>query len=184
MPSCPVCEHTQAAGDSCEVCGHQLTEPGTSSSVPAGTLEGLEVTHWEEPFPEDPAPLDVLEQTALASVGVVALEPVADLEATRAPAVEVPLEPMMDIDLGRAPLDAPTPVPTGPMTCRYCKNTQASGAFCDRCGMRSPRLTPALRSSGAKAAPKEMGRCRRCSEKVLPGTRCGGCGMLAAESEV
>ena len=81
------------------------------------------------------------------------------------------------MDLGRETQhDTPTVVPAA-ATCRYCRNVQATGLFCDRCGMLLPRP---LAPTAAVAAPRvERVSCPRCFERTpADRPRCGACGAL------
>jgi hypothetical protein len=182
-----VCEHVQETGDSCDVCGKELTAPAPVK-VQVPLLPDLEESRWEEPFPEDPAMIPELELTSLSPSGSeeVASDSISEFEPTANAPVDVSATPMDEMDMGRAfDTDAPTParVP-GPVTCRYCQNVQTEGSFCDRCGMRLARGT--MPPGVIKTVVIDSGvlkSCRRCGEKVMPGTRCKGCGMTAPESD-
>jgi hypothetical protein len=185
MIACPLCEHLQPAGDACDVCGRALERPdGFDSASPA--LDGLEPTAQPGVGPVDVAPLAELEPTLLdgrAAPGP-APEPFPDLEATRAPALEVELEadPVPDLEpTAAAPADPPTPLAASP-TCRYCRTPAAPGERrCARCGMRLPV------GLGARAAPAgealEAAAVRRCScGAPVSGALCPGCGARISDS--
>jgi hypothetical protein len=90
---------------------------------------------------------------ATPAVGVEAFE---GLEASR----HVDVEPRVQVSEASG------------LTCRYCKNVQATGLVCERCGMRLPRvgaLVPVGQAEGE-------GRCRACGVVVTPGERCRECG--------
>ena len=181
MPTCPLCEHVQENGEVCEVCGRQLVEV-TAPTVNAAPMAGLEQTRWEEPFPEDADPIPDLELTMRPAAGAVPETPMADIEATSLPGIggEVAPETLDGMDLGRAADDGErVPLNLGAVTCRYCKNVQAEGAFCERCGMRLDRMRAPPQAAAAAASGDALTRCRRCGEKVLLGARCGACGMAA-----
>ena len=70
---------------------------------------------------------------------------IPEMELTRVdPAsVQVDAQEIPDLERGRAPDDGVrTEIPWGAVTCRYCRNQQAEGAICDKCGMRLPRFGP------------------------------------------
>jgi hypothetical protein len=146
MVICPVCEHAQAAGDACDVCGRALGAQG-ARALPLDPVEGLE-------------------PTLHGDVGAVAAELIADLEPTRAaPAADAPAGPApwledthhlpVDLAAADAPVDveptlhpaAPSEPPRDPFSpelCRYCRTPAPIGAvFCDRCGMKLEGHPPA-----------------------------------------
>ena len=178
---CPICEHQQEVGVECDVCGKDL-----------GGLDDL------GPPPAAPQVLEGLEATVGERVGEIALDSIADLEETRFAAGEVAVESMPDMERtenapvgalaadrvadlvdDRAPDDgARTAAPTGAVTCRYCRNVQADGVLCEKCGMRLPKLALPVRAANV-AKPKqsvESVRCRSCGAPAKPGQRCTECG--------
>jgi len=177
MRPCPVCE-SPVSGWACEVCGRQLGAP-PPSAAPVAALEGLELTELPglpaagERFEAAP---DV-EPTLRAAVPEVRGDPVVGLEGTEPGGPDVAAGGLADIDLGRETVvEAPTVVPAA-ATCRYCRHVQASGLFCDRCGMRLPWPIPA--NDAASAAPVERVACPRCFERTpADHSRCGACGAL------
>lgn len=191
MIACPVCEHQQVNGFECEVCGKDLSGALGSLGappVPIAPVEGLEVTVPERvgDVPIERAP-DV-ELTAAAPVANVPAEVVPDLEMTgRPPVGDVAAAPMAEKEQDRAPDDGVrTQLPTGAVMCRYCRNVQASGAVCDKCGMRLPRPSAAaIAAAQAKANPaaatkkkaiEDLVRCKSCGAPGHAGQRCGECG--------
>ncbi len=172
MIVCPVCEHAQAAGGECEVCGWVLAAAGGRAAPPAVPVEGLEPTAHER-------------------VGVRA-EPFADLEPTlRPPADEVPGE-APDLDAGRAapvdvdapmlpdleraadgvPEDGPTAIPTF-TTCRYCRTPAMPGErLCARCGMRLPVVEEPRAAATAEVGLRRCG----CGALVAGDRLCPSCG--------
>jgi len=174
---CPVCE-APVTGWMCEVCGKQVgPSPGASSlTVP---LEGLEGTQ----LPPDGFGVTIeatpgLEPTATGPVPEIPGEPLADWEATRSGIVpDVGAGGMDDLDPGRAAPEGPPVVVPAVATCRYCRNVQASGLFCDRCGMRLPWRVTAAPSTAVESTERRV--CKRCGERTpVPMERCGGCGAL------
>lgn len=188
MVVCPVCEHKQAFGVECEVCGKDLGDLGELGPPPAAIVQ-----------------VEGLEQTVPDRVGEVAVERVGELEVTshaggKAP---VPTEVVPDLDVGRAPETGAVPVeqmpdlardrepddgvrtaaPTGAVTCRYCRNVQATGLICNTCGMRLPKASappPTAAAAGPKVTYSRGDvRCRACGAPATPGERCSECGALA-----
>jgi hypothetical protein len=170
-------------GWACEVCGKQLG-PAPGAATVASALEGLEPTQ----LPPDGLGLAIepapgLEPTASSPVPEIPGEPLLGWEATYSALLpDVGAGGLDDMDPGRAaPEGPPVAVPTV-ATCRYCRNVQASGLFCDRCGMRLPWAAPA--ASAAPVDSAELRHCKRCGERSPASMeRCGGCGaLLATES--
>jgi ribosomal protein L32 len=107
------------------------------------------------------------------------------METTRAaPIDKVSVEMVPEMDTGRAPDDGVrTAAPTGAVTCRYCRNVQAEGMVCDKCGMRLPKARPA---AGSAAAAKEAAAvaaedltwlpCQKCRTPTRPNKICTVCG--------
>jgi hypothetical protein len=180
MRPCPVCE-SPVSGWTCEVCGKELDTPPASAALGAAlqALEGLELTE----LPGLPArgerveSAPDLEPTLRAAVPEVRGDPLLGLEPTESSGPDIAAGGLPDVDLGReTAVQAPTVVPAA-ATCRYCRNVQTSGLFCDRCGMRLPRPVPA--SEPEAAAPVERVACPRCFERTpADRPRCGACGAL------
>ncbi|HTS80828.1 MAG TPA: hypothetical protein VMH40_09545 [Myxococcaceae bacterium] len=180
MRPCPVCE-APVTGWQCEVCGKQVgPSPGASTlTVP---LEGLETTQ----LPADGLSLAIepapgLERTVTGPVPEVPGDPLLGWEATQAlGAPDVLAGGLVDLDTGRAASEGPAAVAPTVATCRYCKNVQASGLFCDRCGMRLPWAVPAA----ASGEPVELRTCTQCGERSpVSMDRCGGCGATFRAEE-
>ncbi|HSP80591.1 MAG TPA: hypothetical protein VLQ93_18810, partial [Myxococcaceae bacterium] len=148
-------------GVECEVCGKRFTAAVTPA-VAVATL------------PE-------LEQTQLAGGRApVATAAIPDLEVTRQQSSpEVAVQQLQELDTGRAQtVGAKTAAPTA-ILCRYCRNVQASGAICDRCGMRLPKVR--LESQEAKPPGElpEVGewvQCPKCHARARAGRACTDCG--------
>jgi hypothetical protein len=137
MIVCPVCEHQQAQGGECDMCGKRLSD-GLATVPAVAAMEGLERTRLDD-VDAPVERLDELEPTALRRGADAAPEPVP-LEATRAEPVEVTVEPTPDLERieDGIPDDAPTEVPLF-VTCRYCRTEAMPGErVCARCGMRLP----------------------------------------------
>lgn len=180
MITCPVCEHQQAAGSECEVCGRHLAE-GRGTDAPVAPLEGLEVTSL------DPAGAGAVPAAPLEGLEVTRFEPaeapllaevVPELEQTLAAPVEVVAEPVPDVERVQAglPEDLPTLLPLV-VVCRYCRTEAGPGErICGRCGMRLPLPPAAAQGPGGVG-----GEPRRCSCGV-PVTRsvCPACGARNA----
>lgn len=180
---CPVCEHQQAFGVECEVCGKDLGGLGDLGPPPVmeQTIEGLEVTRVESVGEVAIERIGELEVTHHAAVQV-ATEVTPDLEQNAQAAVgEVAVERVPDLAVDRVPSDGSrTPMPQGPVTCRYCRNVQASGSLCDRCGMKLPTVivVPTVATVAGKMLSDEerKTRCRACGAPAKAGERCGDCG--------
>jgi ribosomal protein L40E len=173
---CPVCE-APVSGWLCEVCGKQVG-PSPAAAGLTVPLEGLESTQ----LPPDGLGLAIepapgLEPTAVSAVPEVPGEPLLGWEATQAlQAPEVSAGGLVDLDPGRAAPEGAPAVAPSVATCRYCRNVQASGLFCDRCGMRLPWAVPAAAATAEAGEPRV---CRRCGERSPPSMeRCGACGAL------
>lgn len=180
---CPVCEHEQDFGVECDVCGKELGGIGDLGPPPVNVqrIEGLEATTLEsagEVMVERVGELEVTRYDAVT----VAPETTQDVEHTSQAAVgEIAVERMADIAEDRVLDNGPrTVVAEGPVTCRYCRNVQAEGALCDRCGMRLPvaaapaAIVGTMVGSGSAADLKV--RCRACGAPARAGERCGDCG--------
>jgi hypothetical protein len=173
--TCPVCEHQQAAGSECEVCGRALAE-GRGTDPPVPTLPELEATAYA-PSAATGGPIPDLEVTRHAPADEAPPEPVPGLEATAAEAVGIPdLPPVEGLESTAAsPADLPTLLPLA-VTCRYCRTEAREGErICARCGMRLPVV-------GAAPAPAEAGSARPCPSCGTPSTgpRCLACGGRVA----
>ena len=185
MIICPVCEHQQAQGDECENCGKKLAvAPAAAAAAPVARLPDLELTRVAGPAQVAVAPLPELEATRMAGPAQVAVAPVPELETTRqAQVAAVQVAPVQDLELTRAPADGQrTAAPTGAVVCRYCRNVQASGLLCDKCGMRLPRVR-ATEASAKPAARKGGGdpqwvRCSKCNTPTQTGRACTTCGTV------
>ena len=138
----------------------------------------LELTrHAVAPAPS--APLPELEATRIAIAPVPAGARLQELEPTRAPVGNVPVAAIADLDSGRfADASERTPHPTGPVTCRYCRNVQAAGMLCDRCGMRLPRYSPPTIHAAEGAAEEGPMVPHACGAITRAGMACGSCGVF------
>lgn len=181
MRICPLCE-AAVAGCECEVCGHALERPPDEAGAAVDRLAELDVR--PPPTPRPPAArLPELEATRFAPTPAVVAAPEPGWEPSTAPASpDVPAGGLSELDAGREPfVGERTPVPEGPITCRYCRNVQASGLLCERCGMRLPwNPRPRLVEAPAAADAGELVRCGRCGERTYARERCGSCGALLA----
>ena len=181
MRPCPVCE-APVTGWLCEVCGKQVG-PSPASADLTAPLEGLELTQ----LPVDGLGLAIepptgLEPTGTGVVPEVPGDPLLGWEATHiAGGPDVEAGGLADLDPGRAPADGTSSAAPTVATCRYCRNVQASGLFCERCGMRLPWAVPA---AAATAGPEDARACKLCGERTPPPMeRCGGCGALLTNAE-
>lgn len=172
MVVCPLCEHAQAGGTECEVCGRRLPGGGPAAEGAIPLLDGLEPTLAPAAADAPLAAVPDLEVTSHAPVSAARADPVPDLEPTPAAPVDVSVDPLPGVDRGLdgLPADGPTPHPAL-VVCRYCRTEAAPGErICGRCGMRLPAV--------ARVAPppvEEQGRVCTCGLPVR-GPRCPACG--------
>lgn len=176
MIVCPVCEHQQAQGAECEVCGKRLVAGVSAADLAIPRVEGLEPTLHG---PAGPAPagerIAELEPTLHAATGAAAPgDPTPDLEATRAAPVDVAVELTPDVERTSAgiPDDLPTALPAF-TTCRYCRTPASPGErICSRCGMRLP-----VAPQAAAGAPAAVLRICSCGMTLREGVSlCPSCG--------
>ncbi|WP_434390336.1 hypothetical protein [Melittangium boletus] len=181
MIICPICEHQQAQGTECDVCGKKLVA-AAPVAVAVAPMPDMETTH----VAGGRAPVAVsaiadLELTRQQAVGAVAVQPVSDLDTGRsAPVGNIVSSPVDDMDTGRALSDGHrTAAPTGPAICRYCRTPQESGLVCDRCGMRliKMRTPPPAQAQGEALVPSgEWTKCTKCHTNARAGRACVSCG--------
>jgi hypothetical protein len=149
MIVCPVCEHAQAQGTECEVCGRRLARGPSAADLAVPPVLDLEPTsHAPIDAPEQRLP--ELEATRHAAAAAVAGEPVPGIEATRTAPVDVDAEPVPDVERTSAPIpgDSPTAIPAITV-CRYCRTPAAPDErICGRCGMRLPVIVVAGEGEG------------------------------------
>ncbi len=176
MIVCPVCEHQQAQGVECEVCGKRLVAGVSPADLAIPAVEGLEPTLHAA---IDAAPDRVvdLEPTHHAPTAPASLDVTPDLEATHAAPVDVQVAPAPDIERIGAdvPDDLPTMLPAF-ATCRYCRTPAMPGErLCSRCGMRLPNIAE---PGGAGAGPAPVApRICSCGTVLGPGASlCPNCG--------
>jgi hypothetical protein len=184
MVVCPVCEHQQAFGLECEVCGKDLGDLGMLGPPPVApvAIEGLEVTVAERIGEVPVERVGELEVTSFQTAAMpVATEAVPDLDTGKAASLgPIAVERMAELSADRAPDDGVrTQAPTGAVTCRYCRNVQASGLICNTCGMKLPKAAaapPPPTTGKAGAVEARSIRCRACGAPATPGQRCSECG--------
>ncbi len=183
MVTCPVCEHQQASATECENCGKGLSGAARAKvEVPVQPVEGLEATFAAAVGEVPVERLGELEVNAREATGPVSVERLAEVEPSRFEvAQEVPVERLPDMAEDRVPDDGVrTALPQGPVTCRYCRNVQAEGILCEKCGMRLPKVAapqPAVVAGAIDPnAQKIWTRCRKCGAPAAVGHRCGDCG--------
>jgi hypothetical protein len=154
--TCPVCEHQQAAGADCEVCGRVLVLQEGAAGPPVAPLEGLEPTAAAGVTPTGAIEsLPGLEATLQAPAGDVVPDPIPELEPTLAGSVEVVGDQVPDLEptAAAASGDPRTELPLFPV-CRYCRTPAGPGErLCGRCGIRLP-LPPSAVPTAASAAPR------------------------------
>jgi hypothetical protein len=160
---CPVCE-APVTGWQCEVCGKQVG-PSPATANLSAPLEGLEATQ----LPSEVLGLAIepppgLEPTATEAVPEIPGEPLVGWEMTHAAGgPDVGAGGLADMDSGRAAPEGPPAVAPTVVTCRYCRNVQSTGVFCDRCGMRLPWARPAQVAAPTQDST-ELRVCTRCGE--------------------
>lgn len=171
MVVCPLCEHPQAVGTECEVCGRPLG-PG-AVDVPVPALDGLEPTGFA-PQAADAAPIPDLEPTRFLAT-LATPEAVADLERTAAPPVHLLAEPIPDLERTQAETVDDLGTPVGPVVCRYCRTPAGPGErLCGRCGMKLPVPVAPRAEAGAAAslcscgAPVRGRLCPACGARLAP----------------
>ena len=154
MIVCPVCEHQQAQGAECDVCGKRLVAGVSEADLAVARVEGLEPT-LQAPVDAPAERVAELEPTRQESGGsAFAPDPTPDLEATGAAPVDVEVDPTPDVEriTSETSGDAPTAVPVF-ATCRYCRTPAAPGErICTRCGMRLPVVSEGAAAASAAAA--------------------------------
>jgi hypothetical protein len=180
MIICPMCEHPQAQGDDCENCGMKLVA-AWEMEVPVVAVPGLELTQLEGG--NAPAAVQALPELELTRMGEVqvAVESVAELEPTARSVGQVAVEAVAELDTGRAADDGVRTAAPEAVVCKFCRNVQATGMFCDRCGMRLPRArVEPLKPKAARLAAEtgEWIRCSKCHTPARLGIACITCGTV------
>jgi hypothetical protein len=183
MIICPVCEHQQAQGDECDNCGKKLQAP-RAAAVPVATLPELEQTvHAGGRAPVQAETIPELDLTRQKAGPDLPPQVVQDMETTRVgPIDKVSVETVPELDTGRAADDGVrTAAPMGAVTCRYCRNVQAEGLVCDRCGMRLPKARPTQAEAKPKGVEEEAPwvPCPKCRTPTRPNKICTVCGTRA-----
>lgn len=185
MIVCPVCEHQQAQGNACDNCGKVLTVVKGAEEAPVTTLVELERTAIANPK------LAVAAE-AMPELELTKMKVGPDLPAQQLPELDrhqiasagpVAVEAMPDMDRGREQDDGERTQLSDQIVCRYCRNVQASGVLCDKCGMRLPKpaATAAAASKGKVDPDAVVLVLCGCGAKAVAGRRCGSCG---AKTEV
>ncbi len=174
MIVCPLCDHPQAGGDECEVCGKKLSGfAAAATAIPR--LEGLE-----------PSRLDAAPDVAVESVP--GLEPThhppvaggadvaPDIEPTRAEPVTIAVELVPGLEHTQPepiPGEGTTALPVTPV-CRYCRTPALPGeVLCGLCGMRLPVFRTAVEDAGQRP----VARCPSCGT-LGTAEICSGCGSM------
>lgn len=186
MTVCPVCEHAQQFGLECEVCGKDLSALSGLGALPPPPIAIERVLELEVTVPDRVGDVALenfseLEQNAFARVEATP-DRTPDLETSRlAPVGDVAVERVTDLAEDRAADDGVrTAAPQGQVTCRYCKNVQASGSLCERCGMKLPT---ALKGLAPEVPVSEWVRCRACGAPGPVKERCRECGRVIEAPE-
>jgi hypothetical protein len=180
MVACPVCEHVQASGEDCDVCGKRLAGPGVEP-LPVEPVPGFEPTVAAATEAAYAEVVPGLEPTHLAPVADVAVPPAPDLEPTRMDPVDAPAEAVPGFEATEAepiPGDGPTPLPAV-LVCRYCRTpAPPTDVLCGRCGMKLPAYLPAAAEAVLPGDPVPV-RCFSCATlNTGPAPVCSGCGAL------
>ncbi len=181
MVTCPVCDHQQDFGVECDVCGKNLGGLDDLGPPPIREerVEGLEVTLHEPSGEVAVERIGELEVTRHAPVEVAA-DRTPDVEPSSLPdAGPVNVERLAEMQVDRVPDDGQrTVLPSGPITCRYCRHVQAAGSLCDRCGMKLPTVivVPGVVTGTLLKVEVVKVRCRSCGAPATAGERCGDCG--------
>lgn len=182
MIVCPVCEHPQAEGAECEVCGKRLASGPSAADLAIPAVEGLEPTlHASADATGEPVPeLEPTLHDPAAAAAAITTDVTPGMEATRMAAVDVEVDQAPDVErIGDGiPGDAPTAVPTF-LTCRYCRTPAMPGErLCSRCGMRLPVLAAGAGDAGGLVVPL---RICTCGTTVRPdASLCPACGARLA----
>lgn len=184
MIVCPVCEHPQDKGDTCDVCGKRLVVAApTSEQYP--TLPELEATAIVARNAVGP-PVTMMPELDLHRVGHVEVQPekVAELEATAIPGASAPvtsLEAVPDLERTRV-IDGDARTVLGPTVgCRYCGHVQArTNILCERCANAMPRIVTETKGK-AEGPPKRA--CGNCGVDAELGKKCPSCGVYQRVSE-
>ncbi|MHB1845108.1 MAG: hypothetical protein ACYCWW_09775 [Deltaproteobacteria bacterium] len=177
--ACPVCEAPRAQGVlECANCG-RLFEAAAEAAVAAARLPELEPTLLAEPgLAVSPEAVQGLEATSLDDgAPALAPEPFLELEATAsAPVALVGGDATPAREPTAQAVQEPRTIP-GELRCRYCGTVgQRQGLFCDRCGMRLPKLRDAEEAAAARPAAEAPASCRACGCRRFAEGRCVDCG--------
>lgn len=181
MIVCPVCETQVEFGFECEVCGKDLS--AALGALPPAPITIQKMVELEQTIPERVGDIPIerapdVEITAFAKAVEMPSAPMPDFEKTVADKIgDIPVLLIDDISEDRVPDDGVrTAINTGPLTCRYCRNVQAQGSICDKCGMKLPQIAVAAVATGKKKKVEVWTRCRACAAPALGGEHCRECG--------
>ncbi len=162
MTVCPVCEHQQAQGESCDNCGKQLVPPRPINIA-------------NEQLPE-------LETTSIPGGNANVLDSqIPDLEPHHVAAVAAPAEVLPEMERTQVFQD-PTRTPVAAShTCRYCGNAQQQAGMCERCGMKIAVYRP---PQSAAAEESVVLPCPACGIKGPSQKTCVACGAFIRRPEL
>lgn len=179
MVVCPVCEHQQASGEDCEVCGKRLAGPGVVP-LPVEPLAGLEPTAADATGDAYEDLMPGLEPTRMAPADAIVL-PATEIEPTRMAPVDAPIETVPGFEPTETepiPGDVTAALPAV-QVCRYCRTpAPPSDVICGRCGMKLQLFAPAAPEATMPGEPVPV-RCFSCATlNTGPERFCSGCGAL------
>ncbi|HEX9243096.1 MAG TPA: zinc ribbon domain-containing protein [Anaeromyxobacter sp.] len=174
MIICPICEHPQAQGSECDVCGKRLVAGVSAADLAIAAVDGLEPTlHLPADAVEERIP-DLEPTLRGAGDAVFADDRTPDLEPTRTEPVDVDAPETPDVErtaVAGLPDDGPTLLPEV-VLCRYCRTPASPGDWlCARCGVRLPVIPLATADAAA------LLRVCSCGTSVRPdASLCPNCG--------
>ena len=180
MSVCPLCE-ALAESRVCEVCGHVFAPEVSPPTAPPPRLAELDAAPSVGGL-GPVVPLTDLEPTRFAATAAAEGSTETDWERTRVGEVpDVSAGGLEELERGREAPDAERTLPSVvSVTCRYCRNVQASGLLCERCGMRLPWSVKVAASSRPTLDPDLLVRCPLCGVRTYQRERCAACGGLLA----
>lgn len=180
MIVCPLCESSQAQGDTCDRCGKTLLHvPPTSSQYPP--LPDLEVTSLARDLDASSAePMPELELHRFSKIDLAAsdeampdVQRVAPAEEATAPTVE-----LAGLEVTRFAPASPPVMLGEAATCRYCGHVQRRSRLCEKCANAMPSVMP---EEPETTVTKR--HCPACGFEGELGKICAACGLFLRPSE-